>query len=145
MCSSRKFTSIVNLGKHPLVNRLVEKKNLKQKDPYFQLHVKQCIRCKLAQLKEIIDSNEIYKKVDYLYFSSDMPNLDKYFKTYSKDLKKRFLKKNDFVVEIGCNDGLMLENFKKEHRVLGVDPATNVILRALKKTLTQFQNFLLMN
>ena len=31
-------------------------KNLKQKDPYFQLHVKQCIRCKLAQLKEIIDS-----------------------------------------------------------------------------------------
>ena len=69
-----------------------------------------------------------------------MPNLDKYFKTYSEDLK-RFLKKNDFVVEIGCNDGLMLQNFKKEHRVLGVDPATNVILRALKKTLTQFQNF----
>ena len=93
MCSSSKFTSIVNLGKHPLVNRLVEKKNLKQKDPYFQLHVKQCNKCKLAQLKEIIDSKEIYKKVDYLYFSSDMPNLDKYFKTYSKDLKKRFLKK----------------------------------------------------
>ena len=32
MCESKKFTSIVNLGKHPLVNRLVEKKNLKQKD-----------------------------------------------------------------------------------------------------------------
>ena len=141
MCSSSKFKSIVNLGKHPLVNRLVEKKNLKQKDPYFQLHVKQCIRCKLAQLKEIIDSNEIYKKVDYLYFSSDMPNLDKYFKTYSKDLKKRFLKKNDFVVEIGCNDGLMLENFKKEHRVLGVDPATNVILRALKKNVNAIPEF----
>ena len=59
MCSSRKFTSIVNLGKHPLVNRLVEKKNLKQKDPYFQLHVKQCIRCKLAQRN--YDLNEIYK------------------------------------------------------------------------------------
>ena len=28
MCESKKFTSIVNLGKHPLVNRLVEKKNL---------------------------------------------------------------------------------------------------------------------
>ena len=100
MCEGKKFTSIVNLGKHPLVNRLVEKKNLKQKDPYFQLHVKQCNKCKLAQLKEIIDSNEIYKKTDYLYFSSEMPNLDKYFKNYEHDLKKRFLKKNDLVVEI---------------------------------------------
>jgi len=141
MCNSSKFTSIVNLGKHPLVNRLVEKKNLKQKDPYFQLHVKQCKKCKLAQLKEIIDSKEIYKKVDYLYFSSEMPNLDKYFKSYANDLKKRFLKKNDLVVEIGCNDGLMLQNFKKNNRILGVDPATNVILRALRKNIAAIPEF----
>ena len=141
MCEGKKFTSIVNLGKHPLVNRLVEKKNLKQKDPYFQLHVKQCNKCKLAQLKEIIDSNEIYKKTDYLYFSSEMPNLDKYFKNYAQDLKKRFLKKNDLVVEIGCNDGLMLQNFKKNYRILGVDPATNVILRALKRNITSIPEF----
>ncbi len=141
MCESKKFTSIVNLGKHPLVNRLVEKKNLKQKDPYFQLHVKQCNKCKLAQLKEIIDSNEIYKKIDYLYFSSEMPNLDKYFKIYANDLKKRFLKKDDLVVEIGCNDGLMLQNFKKKNRVLGVDPATNVILRALRKNIPAIPEF----
>ena len=141
MCESKKFTSIVNLGKHPLVNRLVEKKNLKQKDPYFQLHVKQCNKCKLAQLKEIIDSNEIYKKTDYLYFSSEMPNLAKYFKNYAQDLKKRFLKKNDLVVEIGCNDGLMLQNFKKNYRILGVDPATNVILRALKRNITSIPEF----
>ena len=141
MCNNSKFISIVNLGKHPLVNRLVEKKNLKQKDPYFQLHLKQCKQCKLAQLKEIIDSDEIYKKVDYLYFSSEMPNLDKYFKSYSSDLKKRFLKKNDLVVEIGCNDGLMLQNFKKDYNILGVDPATNVILRALKKNITSIPEF----
>ncbi len=141
MCESKKFTSVVNLGKHPLVNRLVEKKNLKQKDPYFQLHVKQCNKCKLVQLKEIIDSGEIYKKVDYLYFSSEMPNLDKYFKIYAEDLKKRFLKKNDLVVEIGCNDGLMLQNFKKNNRILGVDPATNVILRALRRNISAIPEF----
>tara|TARA_Y100000389_G_C17400372_1_gene484974 strand:+ start:141 stop:1379 length:1239 start_codon:yes stop_codon:yes gene_type:complete len=141
MCNSRKFTSIVNLGKHPLVNRLVEKKNLKQKDPYFQLHVKQCQKCKLAQLKEIIDSDEIYKKTDYLYFSSEMPNLGEYFKSYADDLKKRFLKKKDLVVEIGCNDGLMLENFKTKQIILGVDPATNVVLRALKKNIPAIPEF----
>lgn len=141
MCNSTKFISVVNLGKHPLVNRLKPKKYLSQNDPYFPLHVKQCKKCFLVQLKEIINSNEIYKNVDYLYFSSDMPNLDNYFKEYSNDLKKRFLKKNDFVVEIGSNDGLMLQNFLDKQKVLGVDPATNVVLRALKKNIPSVPEF----
>ena len=109
MCNSTKFFEVIDIGNHPLVNSLVEKKNLKKKDPVFPIKVNQCKKCKLIQLTDIIDANEIYKNVDYLYFSSDMPGLDNYFKPYAKDLKKRFLKKNDFVVEIGCNDGIMLK------------------------------------
>ena len=135
MCNSNRFWEVINLGKHPLVNSLVEKKNLYKKDPVFSIKVKQCKNCKLVQLTEIIDANEIYKNVDYLYFSSDMPGLKNYFRPYAKDLKKRFLKKKDFVVEIGCNDGVMLDIFKKNYRILGIDPATNVILRTLKKNI----------
>ncbi len=141
MCNSTKFISVVNLGRHPLVNRLTSKKLLKTKDPTFPLHVKQCKKCYLVQLKEIINSDEIYKKVNYLYFSSEMPNLKNYFRSYSKDLKKRFLKKNDFVVEIGSNDGLMLENFKNSNKILGIDPATNVVIRALKKKIPTIPEF----
>ena len=133
MCYSTSFAEVINLGLHPLVNSLVSKKDIKKIDPVFPIKVKQCSKCKLVQLTEIIDANEIYKNVDYLYFSSDMPGLDKYFKPYANDIKKRFLKKNDFVVEIGCNDGIMLNFFKKDYRILGIDPATNVILRTLKK------------
>ena len=133
MCNSTKFFQVIDIGKHPLVNSLVEKKNLKKKDPIFPIKVNQCKKCKLIQLTEIIDANEIYKNVDYLYFSSDMPGLDNYFKPYADDLKKRFLNKNDFVVEIGCNDGIMLKFFKERYRILGVDPATNVVLRTIKK------------
>ena len=133
MCNSTKFFQVIDIGKHPLVNSLVEKKNLKKKDPVFPIKVNQCKKCKLIQLTEIIDANEIYKNVDYLYFSSDMPGLDNYFKPYADDLKKRFLNKNDFVVEIGCNDGIMLKFFKERYRILGVDPATNVVLRTIKK------------
>ena len=64
-----------------------------------------------------------------------MPNLDKYFKPYAIDVRKRFLKKKDFVVEIGSNDGIMLQFFKKTNKILGVDPSTNVVLRALKRSL----------
>ena len=132
MCTSSTFTNVINIGNHPLVNSLVSKKDIKKKDPTFPIKVVQCKACKLVQLKEIVDPNEIYKNVDYLYFSSDMPGLDNYFKPYAEDLKKRFLKKNDFVVEIGCNDGIMLKFFKNKYRVLGIDPSTNVILRTLK-------------
>ena len=133
MCNSNKFDLVINLGQHPLVNSLISKKDLKKKDPTFPIKVFQCRSCKLVQIKDVIDAEEIYKKVDYLYFSSDMPKLDKYFKPYAEDLKKRFLKKNDFVVEIGSNDGIMLNFFRKNYRILGVDPATNVVLRSIKK------------
>lgn len=135
MCNSDKFDLVINLGQHPLVNSLILKKDLKKKDPTFPIKVFQCKSCKLVQIKDVIDAEEIYKKVDYLYFSSDMPKLDKYFKPYADDLKKRFLKKNEFVVEIGSNDGIMLNFFKKNYRILGVDPATNVVLRSIKKSI----------
>ena len=135
MCNSSKFDLVINLGQHPLVNSLISKKDIKKKDPTFPIRVVQCKKCKLVQIKDVIDADEIYKKVDYLYFSSDMPKLDKYFKVYSTDLKKRFLKKNDLVVEIGSNDGIMLNFFKKDYRILGVDPATNVVLRSIRKNI----------
>ncbi len=135
MCNSTKFDLVINLGQHPLVNSLISKKDIKKKDPTFPIKVVQCKVCKLVQIKNVIDADEIYKKVDYLYFSSDMPKLDKYFKLYASDLKKRFLKKNDLVVEIGSNDGIMLNFFKRDYRILGVDPATNVVLRSIRKNI----------
>ena len=129
---------------HPLVNILISKKDLKQQDPVFPIKVRQCKKCKLVQLTEIIDSNEIYKNVDYLYFSSDMPALDKYFLPYAKEIKKRFLKKKDFVVEIGSNDGVMLKYFKK-YKHLGVDPATNVVIRALRNKIDTLPLFFTKN
>ncbi len=141
MCNSKAFLEVINLGLHPLVNSLVNKKDIKKRDPVFPIKVKQCRKCKLVQLTDIIDAYEIYKNVDYLYFSSDMPRLDKYFKPYAHELKKRFLKKNDFVVEIGCNDGVMLKYFKSKYKILGVDPATNVILRTLKSKIPSLPLF----
>ena len=69
-----------------------------------------------------------------------MPNLDKYFKPFALDIKKRFLK-NEFVVEIGSNDGVMLQFFKNSNRILGVDPSTNVVIRALKKGINTLPEF----
>lgn len=134
MCESTEFNKVIDLGQHPLVNSLVRAEDIHKTDPTFPLVVKQCVKCNLVQLVEIIDSEEIYKKVDYLYFSSDMPGLDKYFQPYADDVRDRFLTgRDDLVVEIGSNDGILLNLLKGSARILGVDPATNVVLRALKR------------
>ena len=133
MCDGSQFTVVVDLGHHPLVNSLVSIDDLDKKDPVFPLIVKRCTKCSLVQLTDIIDADEIYKNVDYLYFASDMPGLDKYFGIYADEIKKRFLNGDDLIVEIGSNDGILLNLLKDNYRILGVDPATNVVLRALKR------------
>lgn len=141
MCGSSKIDTILNLGKHPLVNRLIEKKDLKKKDYCFPLILKRCKSCSLMQLSQYVDPKNLYADEDYKYFSSDVSAQVKYFKKYSLELKKRFLKKKSFIVEIGSNDGIMLKHFVKKHIVLGIDPATNVVLRSLKRNVNSIASF----
>src|SRR3990167_1501068 len=132
MCGGRNFKRVIDFGKNPLVNSLVEKEDLDKKEPVYQLTVVQCQDCFLVQTENPIDSHKIYTDTDYLYYSSDMPGLAEYFKEYAVDIKQRFLDEEDFVVEIGSNDGILLQLFQWwSQPVLGIDPATNVVVRAL--------------
>ena len=140
MCQSTNFKKVIDFGKNPLVNSLIEEKDLKKKEAVFQLVVEQCQECKLVQIINPIDAHKIYRDEDYLYFSGDMPGLKDYFRIYANDLKKRFLKKNDLVIEIGSNDGTMLSCFKN-NRILGIDPSSNVVLRAIKNSIPTLSDF----
>lgn len=133
MCGGREFDTVVDFGPHPLVNSLVAEKDLDKEDPTFPLHVRQCRTCALVQLTDIVDAHEIYKNVDYLFYSSDMPTLSEYFKEYADDVQVRFAAPGDFVLEIGSNDGVLLRHFQGRNVILGVDPATNVAIRAVKR------------
>ncbi len=131
--STTKKEVVLDMGMNPLVNSLIERDNLINKEEEYPLKVVRCSKCSLVQIEKPIDSHKIYKDVDYLYFSSDMPGLREYFKEYEQEISSRFLKPDDFVLEIGSNDGIMLSLFPLNIKILGVDPATNVVLRAIKK------------
>ena len=135
ICGGIKFKEVIDMGQNPLVNSLLEKEEIGTEKTY-SLVIKQCQECFLVQIVEPIDSDKIYRNEDYLYFSGDMPNLKEYFTEYAIDLESRFLTKNpeSLVIEIGSNDGLMLKNFMG-YRILGVDPASNTVIRALKNNI----------
>lgn len=143
MCPGNVFKQVIDFGYNPLVNSLLEKEDLDKSEPVFPLVVKRCDQCSLVQVREIVDSHKIYRSQDYLYYSGDMPGLKDYFEEYATDLTTRFLpNKDSLVVEVGSNDGLMLGLIKdKGYKVLGVDPSTNVVVRAVKNGVSSISDF----
>lgn len=141
ICGHNKFRKVIDFGKSPLVNSLLTKEELSLPEQTFPLVVKQCKNCFMVQIVDNIDSHKIYRDIDYLYFSSDMPGLSKYFQEYALDLRERFVRENDLVIEIGSNDGLMLDMMRGPAKLLGIDPSSNVVVRALSRGITTLSDF----
>ncbi len=70
---------------------------------------------------------------NYAFFSGTSKYMEQHFREFARQLMKSECLKNDdpFVVELGCNDGIMLKNFAQSNiRHLGIEPAKNVATAA---------------
>ena len=139
MCGCQNFTEVLDLGTHSLVNSYLRKEDLDKKEILYPLVVHRCNDCSLIQMLNVVDPVEIYTLGNYLYFSTDVPGLNLYFEEYAEDVRNRFINgKDDLIVEIACNDGILLEQLKNDANILGVDAAPNAVLKALKKGIPAF-------
>ena len=67
--------------------------------------------------------------------------MNNHFKKVSLEIKKNYLKnKKKKILEIGCNDGIFLKNFKKYNH-LGIEPSKNVYKIAKQNSLNVINNF----
>lgn len=126
ICKSKKLRTFLDLGNQPLANSFVKKEDLNKPESTYPLKVAFCEECHLSQLTHVVAPEILFR--DYVYFSSGMPKLSNHFKEYAQEAHYRFVtSKDNLIVEIGSNDGILL-NAMKEHgvRVLGVDPAINI-------------------
>ncbi len=124
LCKSDKLKTILNFGSLPLGNDLGKSVSDSKKKNTYKLIVKQCIKCKHYQLGHEVQSNKLYA-TNYTYLTGIAPSFSKHFQSYSDwIIKKCNLRKNDFVLDVGSNDGTCLNAFKKRKlKVLGIDPA----------------------
>jgi hypothetical protein len=145
MCRGTKFTEVINMGEQPLVNSLVSLGDMGEErgEESWPLVVERCSSCGLVQIVNPVDANKIYRDEDYLYFSGDMPTLEDYFENYARFLDNHFIDEGDLVIEIGSNDGIMLNSLMHMGKAvgLGVDPASNVVSRALRKGIPTISDF----
>jgi len=119
---SNKLKKILDLGYQPAVNNTSKVYTRSDKQIYYPTELFFCNESRLFQLGYIVDKNILFPK-SYPYTSSTTKILRENFKDlYNKTIKRFNLSKNDLVIDIGSNDGNLLDNFKNSCEVLGITP-----------------------
>lgn len=132
VCGHTRLEKILDLGKTPLANAFLSKKDLKNKEERYPLVLVFCDKCFLVQLGHSVRSEILWK--NYHYNTGASKPLVDHFMSMANEIRDNHLKsKNDLVVEFGSNDGSFLGALAQSHRVLGVDPAENVARMAKQK------------
>jgi SAM-dependent methyltransferase len=115
---------VLFLGYVPPVNTMPSVGERAVEQPAFPLELFRCEECGLAQIGLEV-SPEVLFPYSYPYLSGTTRILrDNFAELYREAAERLSLGPDDFVVDIGSNDGSLLINFKEAgHRVLGIDPS----------------------
>ncbi len=140
-CSTPLTHTFCDLGMSPLSNSYVAADELQAKEPFYPLHAYVCSECFLVQLDEFASPQVIF--CDYAYFSSYSDSWLEHSKNYTQLMHSRLgLDASSQVVEIGSNDGYLLQYFVDAGiPVLGVEPAANVAAVAIDKGIPTIVKF----
>lgn len=132
-CGAALGASVVDLGSLPLANALLTAEQLCRAEPSYPLCVSICPDCHLVQLRESERPEQLFS--DYVYFSSFSESWRKHCERYAAEMIERLkLHSESTVVEIGSNDGCLLQYFAQSNvRVLGVEPAANIAEAAVAR------------
>ncbi|MDE1870216.1 MAG: methyltransferase domain-containing protein [Candidatus Micrarchaeota archaeon] len=119
-----KCEQILNLGEQIICNRFFKSKEQLGKEKKYPLVIVFCPKCSLVQQSIVIPTNKIFD-INFNYLSSASRDAVMHFTKLAKTLIKEYnLKKGDYVVAIGSNDGTELKPFKEKGiGVIGVEPA----------------------
>jgi len=142
MCRSNNLYKFLDLDFTPPADQFRRKEQMKEQEIYYPLEVYMCDDCGLAQLTYVVSPEILYRN-DYPYESSTTKTGHAHWKSFAKEVVGKFgLGKDDLVVDIGSNVGVLLEAFKDNGvTVQGVDPAANIVMLAQKRGLDTICDF----
>ena len=132
LCAAAPLVTVLDLGRLPLANALVDTSALVSEDPRFPLVLRFCPACSLVQIDQTVSPQALFR--DYVYFSSYSDTMT----AHARDLAARIvaardLGPNNLVIEAASNDGYLLKNYRAAGiPVLGIEPAENVAAYAAK-------------
>ena len=125
--------TFMSFGRMPIANGFLAADQVED-EYFFNLQVGFCPRCTMVQLTEQVDREKMFH-AEYAFFSSTSMRMARHFREFAATVTNDYLRTADpFVVEIGSNDGIMLQNFAQANiRHLGIEPSANVAAVATSK------------
>ena len=125
---------IIDLGKHPLADSFLKRSQIKlEKKEKLECFIN--IKTKKIYLKSKFPANYRYNNVDYSYTSSNSKLSREHWENFQKVVEKKYKIKNKRILEIGSNDGYLLNKFKKNNNVLGIDSSATMVKIAKNKNI----------
>ena len=124
-CDSKDLYGYLPLGDHPAANAFVRPENVDTPDMVFPLNTIACLSCGLIQVADPLPP-DFY--VDYVYVPSASATMPVHFSDLARRFREDLITAPDqYVLDIGCNDGLLLAACKDEGlKTLGIDPSANI-------------------
>ena len=140
-CGSKNLELVFSLKPSPIGDAYVIKEKVDIPQPSYPIDLFLCNECGLAQLLDVIDSDVLYG--EYIYNTSSSFGLNEHFKQYASHvITKCGFEKDSLVVDLGSNDGTLLNFFKQGGmKVTGVEPASHIAEIANSHGVKTFNGF----
>jgi hypothetical protein len=140
-CGGSSFHLFLSLGPTPLANSFLRSPADAAAEASYPLDVYLCSDCALVQLLDVIDPEVLFR--NYVYVSGTSDTLAAHYVEYTKRVVELLQPRvSDLIVEIASNDGSLLRCFHSHNvRTLGVEPATNIAIKARERGVDTINRF----
>ena len=142
LCKSKKLKNVILFGKVPFGDHWLKKSDLNIKIKKYPLTVSFCISCKVLQLRQFVDEQQLYKR--FFYEISVTSGLNNHYNKFINYFTKKFSSKivNKKILDIGSNNGFFLNCFKKKgYQIFGVEPVKHISDHANRKGIKTYNFF----
>ena len=140
--TNEKISPFMSFGKMPSANGFLDKKDF-NKEFFYEMEVGFSKKISLLQLNEFSNPVKVHNE-RYPFYTSSSVYMKNHFKEFAKWLREKYLKDGSKLVEVGSNDGTLLENFRNTGvDVVGFEPSKTIAELANNqgiKTLNKFFN-----
>ena len=138
--TGEKLSPFMSFGKMPSANGFLDKKEFKN-EFFYEMEVGFSEKISLLQLNEFSNPVKVHNE-RYPFYTSSSINMRKHFNYFAKWLKEKYLEKGSKLIEVGSNDGTLLENFKNTGiNAIGFEPSKTIAQLANKKNIKTLNKF----
>ena len=138
--TGEKLNPFMSFGKMPSANAFIEKKDFNN-EFFYEMEVGFSEKVSLLQLNEFSHPERIHNE-RYPFYTSSSLSMRKHFQIFAHWLKEKYLDNGSKLIEVGSNDGTLLENFKNSNiEALGFEPSKTIADQANKKKIKTLNKF----